>query len=300
MRLERVDLNLFVVFKTLYHERSVTGVASILNLTQPAISNSLNRLRRLFDDPLFVRTSDGMLPTPVADNLINDISLGLELFDKSINVNAHFDHSTSTKTFHLGMNDLGEYLILPALLKKLNDIAPNIKIESYYTDRKSASGSLKSGTLELLIDTMIEDVDVVDQQHIADLNYVVAMCPHHPSVSKKVDLAEYLRHEHLLVSSRRTGLGQMDFALNQLGHNRTIKTRVQSYQLAAKLIENSSLLWTVPEIYAQKSGLHYKPVPFNVPPLSWSFYWFKSSRHDPAQVWMRKLIAEIVKDKILI
>ena len=99
MRLDRVDLNLFVVFDALYRERSVTRVATHLNLTQPAVSNALSRLRQTFEDPLFVRSPDGMAPTPVADSVVADVKEALALLSRSVAVNAHFDPVRAEKVF---------------------------------------------------------------------------------------------------------------------------------------------------------------------------------------------------------
>lgn len=136
VRLDRLDLNLFVVLDAIYRERSVTKVAAQLSLTQPAVSNALGRLRQTFDDPLFVRTPEGMKPTPVADSVINDVRQALTLLGRSVDTLAQFDPKTSDKVFNLGMNDLAESLLLPKLRALLKEQAPGVSITSYYVERR--------------------------------------------------------------------------------------------------------------------------------------------------------------------
>ena len=119
MRLDRVDLNLFVMFDVIYTERNLTRAAEVLSITQPAVSNALNRLRDVFDDELFVRNPRGMEPTPVADNIIVQVREALTLLNFSLNEGAIFDPLRTEKTFHLSMNDLAEFLLLIVGLYRL-------------------------------------------------------------------------------------------------------------------------------------------------------------------------------------
>lgn len=184
MRLEKVDLNLFVVLDAIYREGSVTKVAGLLNLTQPAVSNALNRLRQVFDDQLFVRTPAGMVPTPVADSVIADVRKALQLLGDSVGASARFDPEASAKNFRLGMNDMAEALVLPSLQKRLKEIAPGVSITSYYTDRKLAIEELKSGSLDLLLDAPLVNAREFGTQLVGQLAYVVVMSRSHPLAGK--------------------------------------------------------------------------------------------------------------------
>ncbi|MCV6614006.1 MAG: LysR family transcriptional regulator, partial [Cellvibrionaceae bacterium] len=153
MRLGKIDLNLFVLLDAIYRERSVTKVAMQLSLTQPAVSNALSRLRQTFDDPLFIRTPEGMVPTPVAESVIQDVRKALNLLGRSVDISAKFEPQQSDKVFNLGMNDLAESLLLPKLRERLKSEAPNIAITSYYVERRTATEELKAGIIDLLVDT---------------------------------------------------------------------------------------------------------------------------------------------------
>ena len=113
MKLSDVDLNLFVVLDAIYTEGNLTRAGEIIGITQPAVSNSLSRLRTLFDDPLFVRTADGMTPTPVAQNIIGSVRQSLELMRSSIQDSEQFNPSESTKRFRVSLNDLSQAIGYP-------------------------------------------------------------------------------------------------------------------------------------------------------------------------------------------
>lgn len=297
MRLDRIDLNLFVVFDAIYTEKSVTKVAAQLNLTQPAVSNALSRLRLTFDDPLFVRTPEGMAPTPVADSACKDIRQALRLLGRSIEAGAQFNPAESDKVFHLGMNDLAESLLLPKLRKAVKAKAPGVSITSYYVERKAATEELKAGVIDLLIDTPIVNPKELGSEPLKSLPYVVAMRKGHPLAGKEITVEDYLAQQHIHVSSRRKGRGQMDIALHSLSYSREVKMRVQNYLVAARITEETDLIWTVPRLLADTLPLEKVDLPFQVDPLRWQLFWHKQAEADPANIWMRSMIAGVVKSE---
>ncbi|BFM15118.1 LysR family transcriptional regulator [Maricurvus nonylphenolicus] len=239
-----------------------------------------------------MRTSDGMQPTPVADNVIVDVRAGLDCFNRSVGKNVEFDPATAQKEFRLGMNDLAQSLVLPRLRREVREQAPKIAISTYYVDRKTAAEDLKSGSLDLLIDAPDIHAKDLDQQPLMQLPYVVAMRSDHPLATGSLSLEDYLGADHIHVSSRRHGRGQADVALRVMGKTRDIMMRVQNYLVAAAITEQSDLLWTVPRMMAEKADLHIVDPPFVIDPLVWSLYWSKSASDDPSFQWLRALIGD--------
>jgi DNA-binding transcriptional LysR family regulator len=298
MRFDKIDLNLFVVMDAIYRERSVTRAAGRLHITQPAISNSLARLREAFDDQLFVRTPEGMAPTPVTENVIGDVRRALGLLSKSVGVNARFDAEKSEKVFRLAMSDLAETLILPTLMQKLSEDAPNASITCYYLERETAASELKAGNLDLLLDSPVFNARELETKPLATLPYVVAMRSGHPLARKKLTVDEYLAGEHLHVSGRRKGRGQVDIGLHTIGKARRIAMRLQNYQVAAKIAEQTSLLWTTPKAMANLTGLIQKEPPFKIEPVTWNLFWHRSADDDPANIWIRNRVTELIPNNI--
>jgi len=293
MRLNKIDLNLFVIFDAIYRERNVTRAASQLSLTQPAVSNALSRLRQSFDDPLFVRTPHGVAPTPVADGAIGDIRKALELMRSTVDVQSRFDPSKSQTVFHLGMNDLAEALLLPRLHDSIRLDSQNVSITSYYVAREKAAEELKAGKIDLLLDAPVNNARGLKVQPLRELPYAVAMRSDHPLAKKNISLNDYLAAEHLHVSSRRQGRGQVDIALNRVGKQRQIAVRIQNYLVAAKVALETDLLWTTPKVLAKALNLHSVSLPLEVDPLVWNLYWARSTQEDPANRWLRRKLASI-------
>ncbi len=131
--MKNLDLNLLIVFNELFKRRSVSAVASSINLTQPAVSNALRRLRESLNDELFVKTSRGMVPTPFALQFAEPIAYALNSIQSTLDQNINFDPLSSSRTFNVAMSDIGEIYFIPILIKHLSEIAPNIKIRTYRT-----------------------------------------------------------------------------------------------------------------------------------------------------------------------
>lgn len=292
MRLAQVDLNLFVVFDTIYGVRNLTRAAEILSITQPAVSNALSRLRRTFDDQLFVRTPRGMVPTPVADNIAVQVREALQLLNLSVQEGNHFRPENSDKVFRLSMNDLPEALLLPALEEELQGIAPGVGIESHYHSRQEAPKALASGTLDLAIDVpLMQDPQLCHQRLVTD-EYVCMVRRDHPGVGDELTLDAYLALGHIQVSSRPGGMGQVDAALYRLGLNRTIRLRVKHYLVAPLVTLRTDLALTIPSRLAHHYDARLLKLPFVMPPLEWHLYWHKSADLDQANRWLRERLLQ--------
>ena len=305
MRLNKVDLNLFVVFEAIYRERSVTKVATILNITQPAVSNALSRLRQTFDDPLFVHSQTGMNPTPLADKVIGDVRQALHLLGNSVNTNVQFEAKESQKQFRLAMNDVTSSFLLPKIYAALKAQAPLATLSNFYISREIATEDLKAGRIDLLIDSPMVNAKDLGQMPIGHFPYVVAMRKQHPLAkmatrTKKskpattIGLEDYLNSSHIHVSSRRSGRGHVDVALHAAGLHRTVDARLQSYLNAADLAQQIDILLTAPKVLFADTNLLTLPPPINVEPLVCNAYWSKSNDNDPAVTWLCGLITDLL------
>ena len=211
MNLSNKDLNLFVVFDVIYKEKNLTKAGQVLGMTQPAVSNALSRLREEFKDQLFVRTSKGMVPTPVAQNMIDDIRQALELIRNSITDSESFNPKTAKNTFKISIGDTSEYRLLPALIKQLTSSAPDVDIESYLTPRSETPKELATGNIDFAIDPPIHTDSSLRHQKIYEDEYVLIVSKKHPIASKKtISLDDYLNLSHMHISKRPIGLGHVD------------------------------------------------------------------------------------------
>ena len=291
MRINQLDLNLFKVFEAIYQERNLTRAAEVLSLSQPAVSNALARLRKSFNDRLFVRTPQGMVPTPVAENIVARAQQALQLLNSCVQEGDVFKPEQSNKEFHFRMNDMGEALVLPPLIEHLQLAAPEVSINSGMLNRQDVVQELASGAVDFVVDVpVLNDRNLCHQTLSAAEEYVCAVRKDHPIIKQGLTLKRYLALKHIHISSRRRGLGLADIALNTLGYQRNIQFRVQHYLAAPEIIRRSDLACTMPIRLAETYGLVGIPIPFDIEQLELHLYWHKSSDKDQANMWLRETL----------
>ncbi len=297
MKLSDVDLNLFVVFDAIYTEGNLTRAGEIIGITQPAVSNSLSRLRTLFDDPLFVRTAEGMIPTPVAQNIVGSVRQALGLIRSSVQESELFDPKVSDKRFRVSMTDLSQAIVLPWLFSRIMTDAPMISIDCYHVHRRDMNIELASGNLDLAVDIPLTPDPQIKQAALFSHPHVCVVRNDHGLVKDKLDLNTYLALDHIHISSRRGGLGHVDLSLGKMGKKRKISLRTQHYFATPQLVSRTDLALTVPRIFADflvnNSPVRYLDIPFDVPHLESYLYWHESTDKDQANRWMRDLILSL-------
>ena len=291
MNLKETDLNLFIAFDVIYTEKNLTKAGQVLGITQPAVSNALSRLRELFDDELFIRTSRGMIPTPVANQIIKDVRSALSLIQNTISESEKFDPYTAEVTFKVSIGDTSEYRLLPLLIKELAEVAPKIKVETYLTPRKDAVRELASGSIDFSIDPPVHSDPQLKHEKIYQEDYVMIVRKDHPILQKEeITIDDYLNLSHIHISNRKTGLGHVDMALYRLGLKREITLRAQHFLVAPYIVEQSDLAITTTKGFAVDRALSWREVPFEIDPLVLHLYWHEANDSDPSSKWMRELM----------
>ena len=291
MNLSDKDLNLFVVFDVIYTERNLTKSGEVLGITQPAVSNALSRLRENFNDELFVRTSKGMVPTPVAENMVNDIRQALDLIRNSISESESFKPKTANATFRISIGDTSEYRLLPQLIKNISYLAPGVDVESYLTPRTETPKELAAGNIDFAIDPPIHSDPNLRNKKIYQDDYVLVVNKKHPiAKKKKISLEDYLNLSHIHISKRASGLGHVDTTLNRLGLTRRIALKAQHFLVAPYIIDQSNLAMTTIKSFSRGRELKVFQLPFKINPLVLHLYWHVNKDMDPANKWMRELI----------
>ena len=291
MKIKDTDLNLFIAFDVIYTEKNLTKSGQVLGITQPAVSNALARLRDLFNDELFIRTSRGMIPTPVANQLIGDIRNALSLIQNTISVSEKFDPSTAEMTFKISIGDTSEYRLLPLLIKELAEIAPKLKVETYLTARKDAPRELASGAIDFSIDPPLQSDQHLKHEKIYQEDYVMIVREDHPILKKqKITIEDYLELSHIHISNRKTGMGHVDMTLYKLGLTRDIYLRAQHFLVAPYIVEQSDMAITTTKGFAVDRNLAWKELPFDIDPLVLHLYWHENNDNESSSKWMRDLM----------
>lgn len=291
--ISRLDLNLFVVFDAILREGSISGAARRLNLTQPAVSHALGRLRERLDDALFVRRGRQMSPTPRARQLIEPVRQALSALQQGLNAEADFDPASAERTLVLGLRDGLEACVLPQIMAYLLEHAPGIELQSLQVSRRDMVRELAAGRLDMAMDVQLPVPAEIRQRALLSMPLVVLMRRDHPLSRRPLTVRRYLEASHVLVSSRRRGPGLEDFGLAQAGHQRRIALRCQHYQAALEVVAATDLLLTAPQMLAQRLAPAERFVslalPVALPPMSLYFYWHQDQDRDPGHRWLRDL-----------
>ena len=294
MKLSDIDLNLFVVFDAIYSEGNLTRAGEIIGITQPAVSNSLSRLRNLFDDPLFVRTADGMVPTPVAQNIVGPVRQALGYIRASVQEAESFSPTDSDKRFRVSMTDLSQELLLPGLVASVKAAAPMVSVDCYQVRRRDMNIELASGNVDLAIDIPLTPDPQIRQSKLFSHDHVCVYRRDHPIASEVLNLERYLELDHVHVSARRGGLGHVDLVLGKMSRRRKVAVRTQHYLITPRLVANTDMVLTAPSMLAELIRSNYdveiQNLPFDVPPLETYLYWHESTDSDQANQWMRNQI----------
>ncbi|MYM35443.1 LysR family transcriptional regulator [Duganella sp. FT50W] len=296
MHISKIDLNLFIVLEAIYTEGSITRASQKMNLTQPAISHALKRLRDLFDDPLFERQGNVMTPTPLARSIIEPVRRALRGLEVTLTGAARFDAASSERGFSLAMRDVLEANVLPPLMAGIAREAPLATLNTLQVSRKELASELAAGTLDAAIDVLLPLPNEVRRMQLAGDQTVVLVRRGHPLIKRgKLPLETYLALEHVQTSSRRRGPGLEDVELSRQGLQRRIRLRCQHYFAACRVVSQTDLALTMPDrlarIVNQQFGNQILPLPLTMPSLDVYLYWHANVDNDPANTWLRARVA---------
>jgi DNA-binding transcriptional LysR family regulator len=294
VHLGQVDLNLFVVLEAIYREGNITRAGHQLNLTQPAISHALKRLRELLRDPLFVRQGPHMVPTPFTRNMIDQVRQALQLLEVNLHESRSFVPEHARRSFHLSLWEYTEALILPSLMQRLANAAPGMTISTSRIKRRDLEAELARGSVDLAIEIPMTMSDRIRRKALLREPFVVMARKDHPAIKDKLDLKTYLVQRHVQVSSRRHGPSLVDIELSRRGLRREVSLRIQNNCAASIVVNRTDMLLTLPERQSRLVNLgslnRVYPFPLPEPHLEAHLYWHESVENDPANRWLRSEI----------
>ena len=291
-----IDLNLLAVFQEVYRERQISNAARRLNLSQSAVSNALARLRRLFGDELFVRTGQGMQPTPFAQGLAEPVGAALAQVALALNQRSAFEPATSTRRFTVAMTDVGEVHFMPALIERCRLAAPHLQISACRAGSIALKEEMESGRVDLAIGPFEDISEALYQRLLFRQPYVSMLRRGHPLTEGKVDLARFAAAEHLLVDSNESPYDRINQLLAKAGIGASTRFRVPHFTAVPYIVQASDLVVTVPQKLAERAGppfgLAWITPPLALPALQTNMFWHRRYNQDPGNQWLRALVLE--------
>ncbi len=297
MNLAAIDLNLLLVFDAVMRERHVTRAGDKIGMSQPAMSNALNRLRHHLKDDLFIRGPDGMQPTPRALEVAGPIRDALERIEIALDQSS-FDPKTAHRRFLIGTNDYFVTTLLPHLVQHLQQSAPGIDLCLVPSAGRTLQ-LLDAGELDFGIAAFGEIPERFGTESLIEDSYVLMMRKGHPLSKGRLSIPRYAAARHLLMSPRGDPSGFVDRALLEHGLTRQIAVTINSFSSAPALLASSDLVLTAPkriaDTFAPLYDIATRPAPFAGPReyATATLVWHNRLASHPAHEWFRTTIVDI-------
>jgi DNA-binding transcriptional LysR family regulator len=300
-----LDLNLLRVFDQIMVERNLTRAARKLALTQPAVSNALNRLRDALDDKLVVRSGYGVEPTPRALALWPAIADALRQLESSL-APADFVASQAVNTFVLAMADATAAELMPGLVEIIEKDAPGVSMRVLPLNTRDPRPLLEQGQIDLAVGffpAVLAELSAQAQDGLAPFehqrlfagDYVCVMRKGNPLARGRMTLDRYCDAHHLLVSFSGRPIGPVDRALAALDRQRRIVLTVNQFFTAGRVVANSNLLAVLPRHFINVTGIAHelvlRPLPFEVPQVHVDSLWPRRQTQRSDHAWLRLAVA---------
>lgn len=299
-RLTGLNLNVLVALDALLSERNVTRAARRVGITQPAMSQTLARLRDLFSDPLLVRRGRSMVLTPRAEAMLVPLSDALLSVQRAVQLGMGFDAETSTRIFSVALPDLGVTVMLPALLRLLSDRAPGVRIQVEPLSISRLSEKLASGEIDLVLSVHLSSSEGLRQETLLTDDYVCLVRRGHPLARRKrVRIDDYAAHGHLAYTPIGFVPRPMSEAVPGLASTSGIRASIPYLLALPEVVRTTDLVATVPRRLLSApidlQDVVTLEAPSELPAVVESLWWHPRFDADPAHQWLRKQVHEALR-----
>ena len=295
--LSQLDLNLLRVFDAVARERHVTRAAERLNLSQPAVSNALARLRVALGDELFLRRPGGVELTALATALAGPIAEALDRLAETLSVRAPFDPATARRVFTVAMSEYAEAALAPRVLERMRAEAPNCLLAVSHGDRTNAEALLERGDAQLAIAVLAEPSALYTRIRMLPEAFMTLMRADHPLAEGELTLERFTSVPHLLHSPNGSRDGALDRALAEVGTARRLGAVVAHLSAVTEILGRTDMIMTLSARLAtqmaESGRLVVRDPPLAVKHTRLSMVFHRRFEADPGHAWLRRmLIAE--------
>ncbi len=301
MQLRNKDLNLLVLFDCIAEELQLSRAAKRVGLSQPAMSRSLQRLREEFDDPLFTRTSQGLIPTRKSIQLLPQIKRILaessRLYEQE-----KFEISRAEGTIVIAGTDFIDYLLMPPVVSRVMRDAPKLKVVTRTVGSTNPTQDLEKGQFDIGIAGFFTDLKgSLYRSKLFTENFAGLVRKNHPILRRSsVGIEDYVAYPHLLISPHGTLEGVVDQILAKKGLKRHVQFAIANFQTPGRIIESSDLILTAPSRlitqFCKDFEVRSFKLPLKIPGFTVSQVWHERTHHNPLHQWFRAQLQAIAKD----
>jgi len=295
-----MDMRLLAIFDEVYKTRSVTRAADNLDMPQTSVSLALARMRRQFKDPLFVRTAQGMIPTPHAEHLFRPLRQALEILQTATKEREAFDPATSTRHFRISMTDVSHLEFLPGLMRRAESVAPLVHLEVLRITPETPQ-LLAAGDADLAVGYMPQLEAGFFQQQLLEQKFACVVRLNHPRINQRMTTNMFRKERHVVITTPGTGNELLERQLRRLGIERRVALSLQTLPGLGNLLAQTDLVATLPERVAQTlvriAKVKLLDPPFDTPVFAIKQHWHERFQQDPGNRWLRSVIADLFLEK---
>jgi len=299
--LSQLDFKLLLSLSRLLKHRSVSLAADEMNMSQPAMSRSLAKLRAMFNDPLFVRTSNGMQPTTRALSLEQPLNRTLEQLNELV-LNKEFLPKLCNRNFRLHMSSYTAQAHLSDISDEFYRAAPKAQIEVIDLKEKSLLNQNAQDIDLVLCSQMMKVPETYHRFPVGQESSYCFMAKNHPLATGKFALDDYLRYSHIVTTLGGGPNFPIETTLSKLGKVRKVGLRSPHYLAALEVLSRSQMLFSssplVPDRFREQFSITSRPLPFMHDTLQYALAWPPTVHNDPAQQWFRKICGDIIKNNL--
>jgi DNA-binding transcriptional LysR family regulator len=294
--LRDLDLNLLLVFREVFRERQISAAAKRLRLTQSGVSNALARLRRSVGDELFVRTVEGMQPTPYAEQMAEPVAAALASLEQALRPERAFDPASSSRRFTIAMTDVGETYFMSRLVERSVELAPYVNIATVRAGTIDMLAEMEAGRVDMAIGAFNDIQSTLYQRRLFRQPYVTLFRVGHPLGKGSLTLERFSAARHLVVTAMESPYDTIRATLEEAGIAAETSFSVPHFAAVPYIVSTTALVATVPQKLAERVAsafqLEYRESPLQLPPLQTNMFWHRRYNRDEGSRWLRALIAD--------
>jgi DNA-binding transcriptional LysR family regulator len=299
--MDNIDIRLLRAFLVLMNERNVSHAAERLEVSQPAASHSLARLRRVFNDPLLLKSKSGMLITPRGEEIAATVSRWVSEYDALVQVTDEFDSKTSRRTFVITATEHAEHLVMPALLRDIRKRAPSVRLRVRLPEPDRSLELLESGEVDLRFAWLIKPPLSMRSAPLFQDRFVCIAARDHPEIRGSLTVAQFLRFPHARTygTNRTTSNRVIDEAIQRLGRESAPPFQLQNFLSVPLALGGTDLIATVPlsfaRMFAKQYPLQVVEPPIRLPRIRYAAYWHERNQKEPGHRWLRDMVSAVAK-----
>lgn len=298
--LANLDLNLLRVFDAVARERHVTRAAQRLNLSQPAVSNALSRLRAALQDELFLRRPGGVEPTELALSLMQPVGEVLDRLRDTLAAHAPFDPAASDRVFPIGLSEYAEAVLAPPLLARMAREAPGCLLAIRHADRVNALPMLERDEVQMVLGTLPEPPSLYTRLRLLPEAFLMLMRSGHPLAEGEMTLERFTAFPHLLHSPNGSRDGALDAPLREAGHPRRLGAVVAHLSAVPGILKRTDMVMALSARLAMQlaeaHGLVLRGCPVAVPHTRLSLIFPRRFEADQGHAWLRRLLLAVARE----